>query len=347
MRTTVGTSEASTAGDYLVALRDFAMAKGINAQTLLKGSNLSFDELLNPPPRVNSLAMNQVAANLYQALDDPYEAAVEFGLSMAISSHGPLGIAAQGAHNLMAAFEMVAQYYSTRTSSQTVELITEDRWLRMRLINQEIPELNAATRYFFDIATLLSIVNCGQQILESLNQLPGEAKINIDRPQPEDFDHTRLPAIVDFVFDQPTLELCLPLAWMTQPLQPRNPELALAAADRCESELRAMKPLDLVTEIRQRIRSAGEQIPTLETLAQQLYMSPSTLKRRLKEQHTTYQELKAEERLERAKQLLQEGHSAEVVSMQLGFSDASNFTKAFKNWTGITPREFRQQLQNP
>lgn len=343
MRTNLSTPEASTAGDYLAALRDFALAKGINAQTLLAGSQLSIDELLNPPARVNSLSINTVAANLYHALKAPYEAAVDFGLSMAISRHGPLGIAAQGAHNLMAAFEMVAQYYSTRTSSQTVELLSEDRWLRMRLINQDAAAVNLDTRYFFDIATLLSIVNCGQQILESLPLLPGKALIKVDRPEPAAFPTERLPSIVAFEFDQPTLELCLPLAWMTQPLQPRNPELAMAAADRCESELRAMKPLDLVTEIRHRIRSAGDKIPTLETLARQLYMSPSTLKRRLKEQHTTYQELKAEERQERAKQLLQEGLSAEVVSMQLGFSDASNFTKAFKSWTGMTPRDYRQQ----
>lgn len=345
MRTATTNPETTTAGDYLAALRDFALAKGINAQTLLAGSQLSIDELLNPPARVNSSSINIVAANLYHALKAPYEAAVDFGLSMAISRHGPLGIAVQGAHNLMAAFEMVAQYYSTRTNSQTVELVSEDRWLRMRLINQDSAALNPETQYFFDIATLLSIVNCGQQILESLSQLPGKALINVDKPQPAEFPTQRLPSTVEFVFDQPTLELCLPLSWMTQPLQPRNPELALAAADRCEGELRAMKPLDLVTEIRQRIRSAGDKIPTLETLAQQLYMSPSTLKRRLKEQHTTYRELNAEERLERAKQLLQEGMSAEVVSMQLGFSDASNFTKAFKNWTGMTPGDYRQQSQ--
>lgn len=345
MQTIVGEGGLSASGDYLAALRDFALTQGISAQTLLTGSGIAVDQLLNPPDRIGSVSLNKIAGNLYRTLDNPYSAAVEFGLSMAISTHGLLGIAAQGAHNLMAAFEMIAQYFSTRTNSQKVELITEQRQVKMRLVALNESRLNDEARYFFDISTLLSIVNCGHHILESLQDLPGHAIINLDRPKPSDFPTERLASIVEFKFNQERLELCMPLAWMTQPLQPADPELTSAAADRCETELRALKPLDLVTEIRQRIRDAGAEIPTLDILAKQLYMSSSTLKRRLKEQHTSYQELKAEERVEQAKILLKQGLSAELVASQLGFSDASNFTKAFKNWTGLTPRAFRLSLR--
>jgi AraC-like DNA-binding protein len=33
----------------------------------------------------------------------------------------------------------------------------------------------------------------------------------------------------------------------------------------------------------------------------------------------------------------------EVIAEQLCFSDASNFTKAFKAWSGVSPSQFRQQ----
>ncbi|TNC79978.1 MAG: hypothetical protein C9356_16330 [Oleiphilus sp.] len=38
----------------------------------------------------------------------------------------------------------------------------------------------------------------------------------------------------------------------------------------------------------------------------------------------------------------QPGSSVELVAEQLGFSDASNFTKAFKTWTGKTPRQYSE-----
>jgi len=35
--------------------------------------------------------------------------------------------------------------------------------------------------------------------------------------------------------------------------------------------------------------------------------------------------------------------SVELIAEQLGYSDASNFAKAFKGWNGMSPSEFRQK----
>ena len=78
-----------------------------------------------------------------------------------------------------------------------------------------------------------------------------------------------------------------------------------------------------------------------EEIARALHQSPSTLQRRLREEGTSYQQLLDTTRHELAIDYLREGqHSLADITFLLGFSDQSNFTRAFRRWTGRTPREY-------
>lgn len=338
------TNDLSTAGNYLSAIRDFALQRGISGKTLLTGSGLSLTQLLDPPSRIDGNSMNRIAANFYAALDDPYSAAVDFGLSMAVSTHGLLGIAVQSADDLMGVYQLTAQFFGTRTSSQEVQLLLEDDLVKMRLHSLEHPTMNRDVRHFFDLSILVSIVSCGREVYARLKNLPGEVTIHVKGEEPASFPHHRLAGLVKVCFNQPATELCTPLAWTRYPLESTDPALAKAAIDHCEDELRKLKPQDLVTIVRRYLGEVAGKPPTLDDLAEQLFMSPSTLKRRLKSHQTSYQSLKTERQFAQAKVLLGEGLSAEEISMQLGFSDASNFNKAFCNWSGCTPGAFRRGL---
>jgi AraC-like DNA-binding protein len=73
-------------------------------------------------------------------------------------------------------------------------------------------------------------------------------------------------------------------------------------------------------------------------------MSTQTLHRRLKDSATSYQKIKDNLRRNRAIQMLiHEKLSIEKVSEAVGFGESRSFTRAFKHWTGLTPREYRKQ----
>lgn len=81
---------------------------------------------------------------------------------------------------------------------------------------------------------------------------------------------------------------------------------------------------------------------SLPEMAQLLEMSPATLKRRLGEMGLSYGQLVDESRLIKALYFLAEPEQdANSIAHSLSFSDASNFRRSFKRWTGQLPAYFR------
>ena len=103
----------------------------------------------------------------------------------------------------------------------------------------------------------------------------------------------------------------------------------------------------LGARIRRRLRqSLPGDLPEFEALAEEMNMTPATLRRRLHEEGTFYQSIKDQLRRDLAIGYLSHSkRSAMDIGLELGFSERSAFHRAFKKWTGASPGEFRRRLQ--
>ncbi|MBA1187756.1 AraC family transcriptional regulator [Pseudomonas entomophila] len=82
--------------------------------------------------------------------------------------------------------------------------------------------------------------------------------------------------------------------------------------------------------------------PDADAVARELYLSASTLRRRLAEEGTSFQSLKDSVRRELAIAWLGEGRQGmSDLAERLGFADASSFYKAFRKWFGCNPGQYR------
>ncbi|QBS39636.1 AraC family transcriptional regulator [Nocardia sp. CS682] len=89
------------------------------------------------------------------------------------------------------------------------------------------------------------------------------------------------------------------------------------------------------------VRNPGD-IPDQIAVANELFMSPRTLSRRLNEEQTSFRALLDEVRQLLSEQLL--GHTdltTEQVAARLGYAEAASFIRAFRRWKGCPPQEFR------
>lgn len=79
------------------------------------------------------------------------------------------------------------------------------------------------------------------------------------------------------------------------------------------------------------------------TIANKLHRSRSTLQRQLGSEGTSYRDIVESTREELAKKYLQDSKYTQAqIAFMVGFSDQSNFARAFKRWTGMSPGEFQK-----
>jgi AraC-like DNA-binding protein len=80
-----------------------------------------------------------------------------------------------------------------------------------------------------------------------------------------------------------------------------------------------------------------------DTVASMLYRSASTLQRQLSAEGTSYRDVLAATRESLAKEYLADPDiTPSEVAYMLGFADQSNFGRAFKRWTGMSPGEYQR-----
>jgi AraC-like DNA-binding protein len=86
------------------------------------------------------------------------------------------------------------------------------------------------------------------------------------------------------------------------------------------------------------------ELHTAAALAGALNVSVRTLHRQLEEEGVSLQELKDAVRRERAiEQLCRTTHPIKQIALSIGFSSEKTFARAFRQWTGESPSEYRQK----
>lgn len=98
----------------------------------------------------------------------------------------------------------------------------------------------------------------------------------------------------------------------------------------------------LVERVRRVLRNARGRILGAEDVARELALSTRTMHRRLREEATSLRDLKEEAKFELAKQELMRGRTPiKRIAEIAGFRNEKSFSRAFRSWTGTSPREFR------
>jgi AraC-like DNA-binding protein len=135
---------------------------------------------------------------------------------------------------------------------------------------------------------------------------------------------------------------------LESPLSGSIPEVAKATDRISEHYIDALDTSKAATRVRQLLIDF---LPSgnahQNRIADSMHRSASSLQRQLHTEGTSYREILEDTRRSLAQEYLQHGkHSHAQIAYLLGFSDQSNFSRAFKRWTGVGPRKFQSSLNS-
>jgi AraC-like DNA-binding protein len=138
-------------------------------------------------------------------------------------------------------------------------------------------------------------------------------------------------------FDKDLLREALPHA---------APEIAKATDKIAENYIETLDPHKIASQV---TRLLIDLLPSgkadQELVSNRLNRSPSTLQRQLQNEGLSYREvLETTQRSLAETYLREKKHSHAQIAYLLGFSEQSNFSRAFKRWTSVTPRQFQDAV---
>lgn len=325
---------------YLQLLCEVAEPFGIAAADLQRLLGLSREQLLEPD-RLVSIAAARAATEYAFSRAGQQGLGFAYALALSVTLHGPISLIALSSNNLLEVAQALERYCSLRAPAINFRADLSDDFVTLH-VSYLRPD-DPLRPYLMELLLMGIVVMTGQ----ILDHSQAGTEVLIANPEPAYYAGfaTRLPVPVRY--DQPDYAIRIPRALMEAPLRLANPSAAAMAREACERELQARRLTRedaLTARVRSLLVQSEDRLPTLEEVASALHVSTRTLKRRLQEEGRNYRALVDHVLEMRATQMLQEeGLSVSEVAFRLGYNDVSNFSRAFRRWTGQSPSDFRKE----
>lgn len=334
---TIGTGAYSISSDYLILLTELAFERGISAADLLIDSGLPEQILFQPGVPVGHESCLNVIERFCNLTND-LGIALEYGKRMTLSKHGALGYAAQYSATMGDAALKVMRYVETRAQIFEIARASSEHHRHLTIT----PRFdNPVAGPFITLAFLSSVETICRTLVGSHGH---DAESCIRMVCPTDLAQQSTLPHCSVIGDQRDNSLTWPASALEHPLPFFNPELETLAEQQLQTALTSLTQSSSVTgKVREILNDRLQDMPTVEHVAAMLCMSAATLNRKLKADSSSFQQLKDDVRYRHAQRLLkQEDLAIDLIAEQLGYSDASNFAKAFKAWSGVSPSQYRQ-----
>ena len=325
---------ASTIGGYVLAIAKALDHKGVDSALILRTAEVSAYITNDPLVRFPVETMRRLYRLCVEVTNDPY-----FGLSVARFIHASnlhaLGHALAASNTLGDFCIRLERYFRLLSNAAVIRLVESDGEVVMRI--EPLADYCGETE---DAFLAFVILTMRQLSNAAFSPLSVDFRHAVPTPGADPYIALfRAPV----AFDRDCTSLVFARSDMVRPLAGSCPELAQVNDNIATKYIAKLDKHDIVSRVRQAI---VEHMPngkcTREMIASSLAMSPTTLQFKLAKRNTSFHDLMDATRMELAKSYAQQSAmTVTEMAFLLGFSDTSNFARAFKRWTGVSPTEFR------
>ena len=338
--------------DYGMASEPISVSVTVLSQMFLYLSSLKVDvdaflRLLGVDPQSVQSPDARIPVDTYLRIQDgaaEYVRDPYFGLHMGefaeAGSWSILGYVMMNCKNLGEAFEKSGKY--SRIIGNMIEAKADVRFNKIRVTVFTPPHAPKMSRHCYE-STLSSSVRM-MRVLTGVHLCPLE--VTFAYPQPESTAEYQRVFGCPVKFGQKENAMTLDWGIVNTPVRLANPDLLAHFEQYAQNLLDEMQRRDEHTRAVTRIilSRLDDESLSIEKVAREMAVSVRTLQNRLDAEGVAFSDLLREVRQRLAQKYLRENYTVEQITYLLGFSEPSVFCKAFKKWSGVTPREYREGL---
>ena len=327
-------------------LLEYIQQCGLSTVNLLENTGLNELQLNDEAFLATQAETEQLIINALTITGEPNLGMI-VGAKFNISAHGVVGFAALSSATVADALDIANRYISIITplieiappySGSTT--IGGDEYGIIDI--KTTASMNADVKRFTLDALLASLHVMANFMLS--NELPAYS-VELDYPLQSYHDVYGALIGSSFVGNCQRNRILLPAEVLMRPNPLADKNAYQKSIEQCDELLQQLpsSQYSLSQTIRKRLSNTTDcHLLSQETIAEELNMSPRTLHRLLSKENTKFRELAARVRINRAKKMLQQTqYSISQIAHELGYTDAANFTRAFKKIEGVSPSEFR------
>jgi len=322
-------------------IHSFALEKGMDSESLLRGTRIEAIQLSDSESLIDDEQELHVLQNLLDYFGDPFWLGVELGLRYQLTSYGIVGYALLSSETLRKASVLGMRYLALTYAFSDIRLNEQDDQFFLTFHTEIQDELGVLVM-IRDIWAVSIIY----KELFALDQVPFTLELCIDEPmyKPE-VAPTALEISVggNIVFGASRNAYIGASNLLDLPLPKANDLTARLCEAQCLELLQKKQAWQgLSQQVREILLRDGLDT-SMESIANVLARTTRTLHRQLKEEGTTWRQLRDNVRTGLAEELLAQPIQLDEIAERLGYSDVTNFSHSFKRCKGCSPGFYRKQ----
>ena len=323
---------------HVIHLIDVVKRWDVRGEDLLAGSGVTAAMLEDPRATLPVPTMVRLLERARTLTREPALGAY-IGLHTRATLYGSLGFAVLSAATIREAIDVSLRFGPIVTTALTVRFREDKR--TASLIVDEHADFGSVR----DIVVMTTLVALRQVSVSLTSRELTTSTAEFSFPEPDYASRLGITGL-RMRFGRPVHQLTFDARSLDLPYTMPSPSAFKLAGEQCQRELDALGlGGDVVAQVRGLIAHPERGARTLEQVAEALHRSPRTLKRQLGAQGASFSGLRDAELRERAMVLLRAPElSLADVASRLGYSNVTNFERAFFRWTATTPATCRRTM---
>lgn len=315
---------------------------GIEGTAILKNTSLERAEIAQDGTLVSFLQALKVMRNILARSPRP-DIGLLIGSRYQINTYGVLGYAMMSCPTWGDALRLARHYHTVASSLCNIEMeVDEEKQTLTYVATPFYPEMVDIEPFTVEklFASLIAVT-------KPLLAEPGyPTKVSFAYPEPDYGKSYRDLFKCPIEFNATSNRFELDLKVQQQPILLANSISAEIGRKMCAEFMsrQELENQEMTREVSELLLAIPGQMPSMEAVASRLNIGSRTLRRSLHAENTTFQAIVDQLRQDLSRHYLKRSQlNLDSIAQLLGFTETTNFRRAFKRWEGMPPAQYRRQ----